>query len=67
MSEHWSNVLGNYLLAQGVWDHYVKTHKRDELLAEWIERQSAELWGDEHDPSLNFTELAQQILDEIGN
>ena len=58
----WSDVLGNYLTRQQVYDWYVQEHREGESCAEWIERMSVELWGTEHDPDLNWSAMATDIM-----
>jgi len=56
----WDHVLGNQLSAEEVLD-LAGTSDEDEL-ATWIEEQSRELWGDEHDEDTDWLELARQLL-----
>lgn len=48
MYTHWSDVLGNELNATEVVKTFNRQHKSGETFAAWLERQSRELWGSDH-------------------
>lgn len=62
---HWSDVLGNELSAKEVWDAFRIQGNRAESFAEWLERQSRELWGSDHKDE-NWTQMAEKIKTEAG-
>lgn len=59
----YSDVLGNNVSAWEIMQNYRRNHGADETLPEWIERQSRELWGDEHNPDDDWNDLADDLKD----
>ena len=52
----YSDVLGNYISASETMQMFQDSGSDN--LADWIEQQSIELWGAEHDPALDWDALA---------
>jgi hypothetical protein len=63
----WSDVLGNQITAREAYRQYQATALHGhETLAQWIERKSLELWGNEHDPNLDYEGMAAALLKSAG-
>ncbi len=63
-NQHWSDILGNDVSTHELFAMY---HSEDtvETMAQWMERQSKELWGDEHDPTVDWQDLERQVWREL--
>lgn len=60
---YYADVLGRDLNARELLALY-RADPGGETLPQWLARQSAELWGDEHDPDSDWQMYARQIETE---
>jgi hypothetical protein len=70
MNKHnleWSDVLGNQISARETYRQYQATRLNgSETLAQWMERMSLEMWGNEHDPNLDYEGMAASLQQYAG-